>query len=228
MNTNEASLGRSTVQTYSSREKRAFDGVLFSMECTARWLENACDHMQAASEIRLAMAELNNCIADCEVIADAGSESGPPNGAMRKDAVTREQVIEWGKLAGFETSLQRERNLERLGDFAIFARMDFAKHPALTAEKVASEAVAWFIADDNGEVYRATGYEHERDQWRAVGHAAFPLYAAPQPAQANVALTDSDLEKLYWTAMNNAADILRYMDEARAILASQPAAGGEA
>jgi hypothetical protein len=73
MNTNEASLSRTTVQTYSSRQKRAFDGVLFSMECTARWLENACDPMQAASEIRLAMAELRNCIADCEVIADAGS-----------------------------------------------------------------------------------------------------------------------------------------------------------
>jgi len=70
MNTNEASLARSTVQTYSSREKRAFDGVLFSMECTARWLENACDPMQAAAAIRLAMAELKSCIADCEVSAD--------------------------------------------------------------------------------------------------------------------------------------------------------------
>lgn len=44
----------------------------------------------------------------------------------------------------------------------------------------AAEPVAWFIADDNGEVYRATGYEHERDQWRAVGHAVFPLYASAQ------------------------------------------------
>jgi hypothetical protein len=70
MNTNEASLERSTVQTYSSREKRAFDGVLFSMECTARWLENASDPMQAAAEIRLAMAELRNRIADCESVSD--------------------------------------------------------------------------------------------------------------------------------------------------------------
>jgi hypothetical protein len=35
--------------------------------------------MQAAAEIRLAMAELKSCIADCEVIADAGSQSSRPN-----------------------------------------------------------------------------------------------------------------------------------------------------
>jgi hypothetical protein len=51
--------------------------------------------------------------------------------------------------------------------------------------------------------------------------------AAPQPAQTHVALTDTDLEKLYWTAMNNAADILRYMDEARALLAAQPVSGAD-
>lgn len=53
-----------------------------------------------------------------------------------------------------------------------------------------AEPVAWFIADDNGEVYRATGYEHERDQWRAVGHEVYPLYAAPQPAQTAVVMDD--------------------------------------
>lgn len=55
------------------------------------------------------------------------------------------------------------------------------KNTAVPAQS--QEPVAWFIADDNGEVYRATGYEHERDQWRAVGHEVYPLYAAPQPAQ---------------------------------------------
>jgi hypothetical protein len=92
MNTNEASLGRTTVQTYSSREKRAFDGVLFSMECTARWLENGCDPMQAAAEIRLAMAELRNCIADCESAGGAGPQSSPPNGAIGE----REAFEAWG------------------------------------------------------------------------------------------------------------------------------------
>lgn len=53
---------------------------------------------------------------------------------------------------------------------------------ARASEAAAGEPVAWFIADDNGDVYRTTGYEHERDQWRAVGHAVFPLYAAPPAA----------------------------------------------
>lgn len=39
-----------------------------------------------------------------------------------RDSVTREQVLEWGRAAGFESSLTREYNLERLADFAIFAR----------------------------------------------------------------------------------------------------------
>jgi hypothetical protein len=203
MNTNEASLGRSTVQTYSSREKRAFDGVLFSMECTARWLENACDQMQAASEIRLAMAELRNRIADCEVIADAGSESGPPNGAMRKDAVTREQVIEWGKLAGFETSLQRERNLERLGDFAIFARMDYAKRAALPAEKVAAEPI-YQTGNENGHVWRDVT---PLDYARADAHKRI-VFSALQPAQTQVALTLS-LDQL--AAVRAAANLAESM-----------------
>lgn len=50
---------------------------------------------------------------------------------------------------------------------------------AAVAPAVDAQPVAWFIADDNGEVYRATGYEHERDQWRAVGHAVFSLYDTP-------------------------------------------------
>jgi hypothetical protein len=72
--------------------------------------------------------------------------------------------------------------------------------PAAPAQS--AEPVAWFIADDNGEVYRATGYEHERDQWRAVGHEVHPLYAAPQ--QASDAASDlafsvySGLNALRW------------------------------
>jgi hypothetical protein len=38
------------------------------------------------------------------------------------------------------------------------------------------------------------------------------------PASQPKALTDTMLEKLYWTAMNNAADILKFMDEGRALL----------
>jgi hypothetical protein len=51
---------------------------------------------------------------------------------------------------------------------------------ATVAPAVDAQPIAWFIADDNGEVYRSTGYEHERDQWRAVGHEVFPLYASAQ------------------------------------------------
>jgi hypothetical protein len=39
-----------------------------------------------------------------------------------KDSVTREQVQSWAKLAGF--TVWTESNLEKLGDFAIFARKD--------------------------------------------------------------------------------------------------------
>jgi hypothetical protein len=62
---------------------------------------------------------------------------------------------------------------------------------------------------------------------RGRKRAASTQSTAPQPAQTQVALTDTDLEKLYWTAMNNAADILRYMDEARALLAAQPVSGAD-
>lgn len=49
----------------------------------------------------------------------------------------------------------------------------------------------------------------------------------PQPvAQTERALTDQMLEKLYWTAMDNAADILRYMGEARALLTAAQLASG--
>lgn len=54
--------------------------------------------------------------------------------------------------------------------------------------------VAWFIADDNGEVYRATGYEHERDQWRAVGHEVYPLYASPHKPCLHVRLLNDTCE----------------------------------
>lgn len=47
-------------------------------------------------------------------------------------------------------------------------------------------------------------------------------HAAPAPAAREagdgVTLTETTLEKLYWTAMNNAADILKFMDEARELL----------
>jgi hypothetical protein len=45
-------------------------------------------------------------------------------------------------------------------------------------------------------------------------HAEGSHKVASQPK----ALTDVMLEKLYWTAIDNAADILKFMDEARALL----------
>ncbi|HEX7892556.1 MAG TPA: hypothetical protein VF447_00100 [Terriglobales bacterium] len=61
--------------------------------------------------------------------ARAAASAQASGQAVDKDYVSREQVIAWGKLAGFATSLQRERNLERLGDFAIFARRDRVATP---------------------------------------------------------------------------------------------------
>jgi hypothetical protein len=54
-------------------------------------------------------------------------------------------------------------------------------------------------------------------------------YRDKQPTQTERALTDQMLEKLYWTAMDNAADILRYMEDARALVTTaQPASGDHA
>jgi hypothetical protein len=181
MNTNEASLGRTTVQTYSSREKRAFDGVLFSMECTARWLENACDPMQAASEIRLAMAELRSCIADCEFIADAGSQSSLPNGAIGERV--REAVI-----------------AERI--YAQGERIEARYRAALSAEKVAAEPGAY--ADNRGS--RSPGdvmmsahalcpdsVSGQPARMRWIADYFLKNYAAQQPVQRQLALTDEQI-----------------------------------
>jgi hypothetical protein len=94
----------------------------------------------------------------------------------------------------------------------------------------AREPVAWFIADDNGEVYRATGYEHERDQWRAVGHEVFPLYAAPLP---RVAATENEALSLLrgWYEANAKGTVMvedaayRLVTETAALLAA--ASNGE-
>lgn len=72
MNTNEASLSAYDTREPISRGKPGFRSVLNSMECTARWLENGRDGMEAAAELRLAMQELKHCIADCEVSRNHG------------------------------------------------------------------------------------------------------------------------------------------------------------
>lgn len=90
---------------------------------------------------------------------------------------------------------------------------------SLLAEKVAGqEPVKDAAPAQSGEPFQA--------------RAASTQSTATQPVQTERALTDTELEKLYWTAMNNAADILGYMEEARALLiAAQPASslseGGE-
>ncbi|MDP9645862.1 hypothetical protein [Paraburkholderia caledonica] len=73
---------------------------------------------------------------------------------------------------------------------AVIAMLEDDEQIAAVAPAVDAQPVAWFIADDNGEVYRATGYEHERDQWRAVGHAVLPLYASAQSEGLRKALTE--------------------------------------
>jgi hypothetical protein len=55
-----------------------------------------------------------------------------PAAMSGKDAVTREQIKAWAKLAGIPTMF--EKHIEQLGDFAIFARMDYAAAPAAPAQ----------------------------------------------------------------------------------------------
>jgi hypothetical protein len=87
MNTNEASLGQSTVQTYSTTEKSAFERAVFALECAARWLDNGSDPAQAAEQIRLAIAQIKGCIADCDVkpdLADASKQASKPAPAVEQ------------------------------------------------------------------------------------------------------------------------------------------------
>jgi hypothetical protein len=55
-----------------------------------------------------------------------------PSAMPGKEAVTREQIEAWAKLAGIPTMF--EKHIEQLGDFAIFARMDYAASPAAPAQ----------------------------------------------------------------------------------------------
>jgi hypothetical protein len=63
----------------------------------------------------------------------------------------------------------------------------------LTAEKVAAEPVAWFTDDSQSDRSATTWDRNVADRWRAKGWPVHPLYAAPQPAQTQVALTVEDL-----------------------------------
>jgi hypothetical protein len=92
MNTNEASLGQSTVQKYSTTEKTDLEHAVFALECTARWLDNGSDPAQAAEQIRLAIAQIKGCIADCDVNHDPADARQPAAIDKQEAAVTREEV----------------------------------------------------------------------------------------------------------------------------------------
>jgi Lar family restriction alleviation protein len=119
------------------------------MECTARWLENASDPMQAAAEIRLAMAELRNCIADCESVGDAGEKelSACPFCGGAEFAVASEQVERDSYAARIDCdvceasfSTQYTESSEALAIHKVKAAWN--RRAAVTAEKVAAEPVA--------------------------------------------------------------------------------------
>lgn len=101
----------------------------------------------------------------------------------------------------------------------IYRMMHDARSTLAQPSDAAAEPVAWFIADDNGDVYRATGYEHERDQWRAVGHEVYPLFSA-RSAASGQKLTDEQRK-----ALEVAADALieRYAAPIRALLSASAA-----
>jgi glutamyl/glutaminyl-tRNA synthetase len=223
MNTNEASLGRSTVQTYSSREKRAFDGVLFSMECTARWLENASDPMQAAAEIRLAMAELRNCIADCEVIADAGSrqeevehiasvyEDKDGTKYVQFDIEDAEDIPVGTKLYPVARTLTR-REIEEIAGYVEdeckacsgMTTLYIAAEAAVeeTLRRIASPVPAQYAEQDERAAFDAWCKSIPANRsigpweiWQAA-RAASTQSTATQPVQTQVALTDEQIDML--------------------------------
>lgn len=183
---------------------------------------NAIDKVLKAAQVLRMEVELYRAAASAHTIGEDAA-----NVAIGKDAVTREQIIEWGKLAGFETSLQRERNLERLGDFAIFARMDYAKRAALTAEKVAGqEPYGYAPVHPNGNYF--TRNKSTADY---VG-GLMPVYAAPQqtaqPVAQKLALTDEQRHSVDFAAA--LLEVKGYTGRARdlrSILAAQPVSGGK-
>jgi hypothetical protein len=70
-----------------------------------------------------------------------------------------------------------EKHIEQLGDFAIFARMDYAASPAAPAQS--GEPVAWFHnTSPNGD---KPHYEQVADEYARP--PAIPLYTAPQSSQ---------------------------------------------
>jgi hypothetical protein len=107
MNTNEASLGQSTVQTYSTTEKSGFERAVFALECTARWLDNGSDPAQAAEQIRLAAAQITGCIADCDVHP---ADARRPAAIDKKEAVYREVGVWEPNGSKFKTYAKEDLN----------------------------------------------------------------------------------------------------------------------
>lgn len=58
-----------------------------------------------------------------------------PQTAPRKDAVTREDIQKWARLAGIEYLLTSENNYAVLGDFALFARQAVAQPSAAPCDR---------------------------------------------------------------------------------------------
>jgi len=123
---------------------------------------------------------------------------------------------------------------------------------ALTAEKVAAEPAAYDMTYTNGN--RSLVYPKELahiEKARIVtGYVAAPLYATPQPAQTQVALTDIDQYRMqmagictaalgHWKegddlhpdydtpALRDVAALYAKYEENRALLAAQPVSGGK-
>jgi hypothetical protein len=96
----------------------------------------------------------------------------PAVDAGARDMVTREQIEGWAKLAGIEHFT--EKGLERLGDFAIFARQ------ARASDAAAGEPVAHFLHDADENLW-----EHVRDEFKGDADVV-PLFRQPPPSLTNV------------------------------------------
>jgi hypothetical protein len=98
---------------------------------------------------------------------------------------------------------------------------EFIARAALTAEKVAAEPVAWMIRIGDSNVCSYTQLESDADFYgkqSGMKYEKRPLYAAPQPAQTQVALSRAEIARIAGSCMESGryAMFMAYIDAALA------------
>jgi hypothetical protein len=95
---------------------------------------------------------------------------------MSKDTVTREQIESWAKLAGIE--FLTEKGLERLGDFAIFARQAAHANGFVDLLREASNLIEYATYHD-GRYEQMRGANWQSEAQRLVPRMAEALGRNP-------------------------------------------------